>query len=423
MLAVRHMGEEVIEHLGKMVFVMLWQAFPLFIGEIAVFFNQVPDALLRLVPVEMNGVIIAILIGTGKFDPFPIAPCLPALRNMATISIFMPQKCGALLGIVSLYEVGINADFAVLEAGAIRQKLVDFIFRDKSGFCGGKAVHRLELCDRLIQIGGLPDQRRQGYSGAVFQQRAVCYIRIGERPQFGEDTAAALRLTQKFLDPQHTFLAPAFPIRFGNGVQVVLLFCRVTEIRTEIGEAVSKTVQLIFPCRVDLLLAGKHTVLQKLGNADGGSGPREMCENSAIGVVSRADMNPFFVKPHGIFHFGNRQALAADPILLLQKRGGVLVVGTFLEECDNALNAVPAVAAAGKDVVHHRVRYTMDGGSVNLRLPLFFRLGLSNGLHLFLHRGEQAEPGQSRRGSVLRLRGHRSGGLFARRFLLLLIYL
>ena len=138
-------------------------------------------------------------------------------------------------------------------------------------------------------------------------------------------------------------------------------------------------------------------------------------------------MNPFFVKPHGIFHFGNRQALASDPIFLLQIRGGVLVVGTFLEERDNALNAVPAVAAAGKDVVHHRIRYTVYGGSVNLRLPRFLRLGLGNRLHLFLHRGEQAEPGQPRcwgfLGLDLRLQGHRSGGLFARRFLLLLIYL
>ena len=210
-------------------------------------------------------------------------------------------------------------------------------------------------------------------------------------------------------------------------MQVVLLFCRVTEIRAEISQPVSQTVQLVFPRRVDLLLAGKHTVLQKPGNTDGGSGPRKMCGNSSIGVVSGADMNPLFIKPHGVLCPGNRQALAADPVLLLQKRGGILIAGVLLEERDNALNAVPAVAAAGEDAVYHRVRYAMDRRSVNFRLPLFLRLGLGNGLHLFLHRGEQAEPGQFRRGGFFglsfRLRGRGSGGLFARRFPLLLIYL
>lgn len=134
-------------------------------------------------------------------------------------------------------------------------------------------------------------------------------------------------------------------------------------------------------------------------------------------------MDPFFIKPHGVFRFGNRQALTADPILLLQKRGGVLAAGTFLEEGDNALNAVPAVAAAGKDTIHHHVRHTMYDGSVNFRLPLFLCLGLGNGLHLFLHGREQMEPGQPRRRGFLRLLEHRSGGLSARRFMLLLIYL
>ena len=55
--AVGYMGEEMIEHLGKMVFVMLWQAFPLLAGKVAVFLDQIPDTLLSLVPVEINGII------------------------------------------------------------------------------------------------------------------------------------------------------------------------------------------------------------------------------------------------------------------------------------------------------------------------------------------------------------------------------
>ena len=108
-----------IEHLGKMGHIMLRQAFPLLAGEVAAFFNQVPNTLLRLVPVEMNSIIsisARILGKAGEFDALSIAPRCQFFRGVARVAALMPQKSGALLGIVSLHEVGINPDSASFKA-------------------------------------------------------------------------------------------------------------------------------------------------------------------------------------------------------------------------------------------------------------------------------------------------------------------
>ena len=122
------------------------------------------------------------------------------------------------------------------------------------------------------------------------------------------------------------------------------------------------------------------------------------------------------VKPHGVLLSANGQALAADTILLLQKGGGIFIAGILLKERHNALNAVVAVAAAGKNSVCHRIRDTKDR-QFYFCLLLFLCLGLGNALDLFLHRGKQAERGD------IRLLRRRNGGLSARRLSVLLIYL
>jgi len=87
------------------------------------------------------------------------------------------------------------------------------------------------------------------------------------------------------------------------------------------------------------------------------------------------------------------------------------------------LYTVFLISSAGEGAANDHRRYISGRDRYLPGLPRFLRLGFGNGLYLFLNRWEQAELGKSRRRYIPVLLGRRSGGLFARRFPLLIIYL
>ena len=197
-----------------------------------------------------------------------------------------------------------------------------------------------------------------------------------------------------------------------------MLFCAVTEILAQIPELFRQLPDLIVRGGVNLLLGGKHPVPQEAGSHGSGVPPGDKGTAGAKGGPPRRDAESLAVKPQGVVLPRDLHALAAFSKFLRHEGRGGGSGRPLLEKGHDMLNAVILVASTGEGTANDRRWHQGGCGGCILRNPLtFFCLDLGNRLYLLLHRGEQTEQRE------VRPRRRRSGGLFARRFTLFLIYL
>ncbi len=150
---------EPIDPPGELAFFIVGKVGFLQYTEIFSAVNQRPDALLRLVPVQRNSIVAlepGDFILAGEFDPLAAVRFIVSDVAEPALAIRLPQKLGALLGVMALHKVRINAEFAVLITAATQKQLVDLVLGDKAGPSRGKALYRAKLlagCEQVYHIG------------------------------------------------------------------------------------------------------------------------------------------------------------------------------------------------------------------------------------------------------------------------------
>ena len=134
---------------------IIWQALSFLFAEVVPAVDQRPDALLHLVPVQPDGGIsfeAGFIILPGEFDPLAVMPLIiPGIGGTA-VAVCLPQKLGALLGVVALHKIRINSEFSIRIAAAPQEQAVNFILGNKAGPAGDKALRRVKFLAGREQV-------------------------------------------------------------------------------------------------------------------------------------------------------------------------------------------------------------------------------------------------------------------------------
>ena len=118
----RHTGEKVVNADSKLFLFVGRDICQFLFGHISALAYQLGDTLLHLVPREQDLVIgLKMSVFTGIGNAFAVVIFIKAHSTGAAPAVFVFQKTGSFFRGVSLTVIGINAEFAVLDAGTTNQ--------------------------------------------------------------------------------------------------------------------------------------------------------------------------------------------------------------------------------------------------------------------------------------------------------------
>ena len=229
------------------------------------FVYESPDTFLYLIPRQKYRVIpvvAGILVATAQFDSLAVVLFVIAGITESARAILVAQKIHALFRVVSLYKVGVNAQFASTDLTAAAQKTLHFVLRNKTAFYRTNRRRRVKFRNRFIHVAHLFQNLNGSVNRMETQQVSVTRICADKLRQFRNNLCPLLWIFQRVRDLQRLFRKAAAPAQRRHRRQIPLrLFGKVT---LEMPELFRQFPKFIPSRRVQFFLNGERSIPQEL---------------------------------------------------------------------------------------------------------------------------------------------------------------